>query len=118
VPAGKSPQHQSVSENPNAGIKKRAKPTVILFSGRIGMVAPRLLKALLRSLTPPKLLSPVGETAPTAKPRTNAEWVKLDAWPNIVSTWAYVLGEGNGAIEKAREEDRNAEEQRVHGSSA
>ena len=72
------------------------------------MVAPRLLKALLRSLTPPKLLSPVGETAPTATPQT---WVKLDAWPNVVSTWAYVSGEGNGAIEKAREEDRNAEEQ-------
>src|SRR5215831_8554992 len=79
--------------------------------GRIGMVAQRMLKALLRSLTPPKLLSTAGETASTAKPQSNSEWAKLDAWPNFVSTWAYVVGEGDSAIEKAREEDRNAEEQ-------
>ena len=75
------------------------------------MVAPRSLTALLRLLTPPKLLSTVGETASTAKPPADSEWTKLDAWPNIDSTWAYVLAEGNSAIEKAREEDRNAEEQ-------
>jgi putative methyltransferase (TIGR04325 family) len=75
------------------------------------MVAPRSLTALLRLLTPPKHLSTVGETASTAKPPTDSEWAKLDAWPNIDSTWAYILGEGNSAIEKAREEDRNAEEQ-------
>jgi putative methyltransferase (TIGR04325 family) len=75
------------------------------------MVAPPSLKALLRLLTPPKLLSTAGGTASTAKPPADSEWAKLDAWPNIRSTWAYVLGEGNSAIEKAREEDRNAEEQ-------
>jgi hypothetical protein len=74
------------------------------------MVAPRSL-ALLRLLTSPKLLSTAEETASTVKPPTDSEWVKLDEWPNIDSTWAYVLGEGNSAIEKAREEDRNAEEQ-------
>ena len=74
----------------------------------LSMVEPRLLKALLRSLMPPKLLSPAAEAAPQA----NTEWAKLDAWPNnIVPSWAYVLGEGNAAIAKARDEDRNAEEQ-------
>jgi putative methyltransferase (TIGR04325 family) len=75
------------------------------------MVAPRSLTALLRLWTPPKLLSTAGETASTVKPPTDSEWVKLDVWPNIDSTWAYVLGEGNSVIEKAREEDRNAAEQ-------
>ena len=88
-----------------------SKTAKIAFSGRIGMVAPRSLKALLRLLTPPKRLSTAGATASAAKAPADSEWVKLDTWPNIDSTWAYVLSEGNSAIEKAREEDRNAEEQ-------